>query len=375
MLFIVGIFAATCADTRVRKEIRDMSSAEWTSYKNAIRAMQKDGSYQDFASKHVQIFSQIHGNYIFAQWHRVYLCKFEDLVRAHSPDNPNIGVPYYAAWEDSGKYGPNTVDRSPVFSDQYFGAGSGTGQCINASPNSIFESSSTTVGGNHCIVRNFDHSRGISGRASIQNLATGTANFMQFSDLLQVGYHAETHLFVSGDMAQHWSVNDPIFFSHHASVDYVYEQFQESKNDYNPNTVSDNQQKVKLFEQYTYGDAHANNVCCGDYQAYSGSNGLPLSQPPATNTTKPSNNSNNGTVVQNKPASAADLAKLGIPASKASKQTDWNNFKTAFANGNGSSFVSDLLKNNQAGPVKPKTGSSAQISCMAFVIAAIVISC
>ena len=367
MIFSSIIYAATCGDTRVRKEIRDMSQAEWTSYKNAIKAMQQDGSYQNLAKIHVDMFSKLHGNYIFAQWHRIYLCKFEDEMRKHS-DNPNIGIPYYAAWADSVAYGSNTVDKSPVWTEQYFGAGDGS--CVEASNNTIFASQTTNVGGSHCITRQFDHSRGISGTESINNLQKGAANFKQFSDLLQAGFHAEPHLFISGDMANPWSVNDPIFFSHHASVDYVYDGFQAAHNDYNPNDIPDNSQQAVAFNQYTYGQSHANQVCCGNYQPYSGGQGFAANgtAPP----TPPPSNSTNGTVVQNKPVSAADLAGLGIPASKVNSQNDWNNFKVAFANGTGASFVKDLLNNQNSSSVVPKVGkSSASIMTSSFALLAV----
>ena len=352
MLFSTVITAARCGDTRVRKEIRDMSREEWTAYKAAIKSMQADGSYQSLAQIHVDIFQQIHGGYNFAQWHRIYLCKFEDEVRKHSSIS-DIGIPYYAAWEDSARYGANSIDNSPVFTEQYFGAGKG--KCVKADNNTIFTSATTNIGGTHCISRQFDHTRGISQRASIQHLETGTSNFKQFSDLLQVGYHAETHLFIAGDMAQHHSVNDPIFFSHHASVDQIYDQFQASKKDFDANSIPENSAKAAMFPEYTYGDAHANKVCCADYQAYSGSQGFgnptPTNPPNATAT-------GTNTTVQNTPASADALANLGIPADKVDKQNDWNGFKSAFAKGQGASFVQNLLNNNSTGSTKGKPSSS-----------------
>ena len=55
MLSPTVILAAKCGDTRVRKEIRDMSQDEWTAYKAAIKSMQNDGSYKKLAQAHVEV--------------------------------------------------------------------------------------------------------------------------------------------------------------------------------------------------------------------------------------------------------------------------------------------------------------------------------
>eukprot|EP00834_Sanchytrium_tribonematis_P007735 NODE_751_length_4217_cov_0.448762.p1 type:complete len:365 gc:universal NODE_751_length_4217_cov_0.448762:366-1460(+) len=361
MLFTVGIFGSQCSNTdRVRKEVRDMTPEDWADYKQALRAMQTDGSYQKQAQIHVDIFGKVHGNYVFAQWHRIYLCQFEDEVRKHA-NNKALSIPYYAAWEDSYKYGATNLDQSPVFSEQYYGAGKGDGSCVTSSAQTIFESASTNVGGNHCVQRKYDHSRAVSGRDAVTQLYKNSNDFKQFSDLLQVGYHAEQHLFINGDMGQHYSANDPIFFAHHASVDYLYDEYQDAHNDYDPNSIPENSQQAAIFSQYTYGDAHANKVCCVTYVPYGGGNA-----PAPTNET--------AQVVVNKKASDADMAKLGISPEQAAKQDQWNSFKESVANNSNIPFIKDLLNGNNTAGVKPKTGSSSVSMVSSSMIGVFILS-
>ncbi len=396
MLFISSVIAAECgADGRVRKEVRDLTREEWMDYKQGLREMQKSGDYDKLAATHVKAFASIHGNYVFAQWHRLYLFEFEDTLRKYTK-NPLATIPYYAAWEDSYKYGATTIDKSPIFG-MYFGAGSGKGECVEATEDTVFYSGKTSIGGNHCITRSYDHNKGISGRDSIETLYKSSSTFEQFSDLLQVGYHAETHLFMNGDMAQHWSVNDPVFYSHHCGVDYLYDAYQMAHNDFDSSKLKDNGLKAAEFSQYTYGDAHANKVGCVTYVPYSKRESyesekidLPSNSTTPTTPNNPSSPLSTETeaadvgrkVILNKPASEEELAQLGIPPEKASKQEDWNSFKEKVAKGQGIPVVKDLLsgfgldsvvdsmtKPKPTQPTDPETSNSSTLAIALYLLA------
>eukprot|EP00834_Sanchytrium_tribonematis_P006297 NODE_451_length_7265_cov_0.799609.p2 type:complete len:402 gc:universal NODE_451_length_7265_cov_0.799609:1767-562(-) len=395
LLSLISVYSA-CTEKRLRKEVRDMSPEEWLDFKTAVKTMQKTGEYQKMAEIHVQVFPKVHGNYVFAQWHRIYLCKFEDAVRKHSK-NPYLTIPYYAAWEDADLYGPTSTDKSPVWTEQYYGAG--TGSCVLSDDQTIFGTADTDVGGKHCVARQFNHSRAISGSAAINGLVQ-TPSFHDFSDFLQVGYHAEQHLFVLGDMGQHWSANDPIFMAHHASVDCLYERYQNATGDYDPSKLKENSQKAQIYPEYTYGDAHMNQICCATYQPYQGGYKAPVAVTPTTNFTNsslptstnllprvasptdvPTPSTNGSTqIVANPPASDDQMAKLGISSQQAQKQQGWNDFKQDLAKKMGIPFITDLLDQNATellnlanrttSYVTPKEGTSSAslLSFSVFVL-------
>ncbi len=343
MLFSFAIHASQCTnDVRVRKEVRDMSPEEWADYKQAVRAMQEDGSFNKQGAIHLSLFGKVHGGYNFGPWHRAFLCGYEDEVRKHAK-NKQLTVPYYAAWEDAYTYGANSIDRSPIFSEKYFGAGDGKG-CVKSSPDTIFQTNMSPNGGNHCVLRRYNHDQAISGRDAIEFLQKETTDFKDFSDVLQVGYHAETHLFVAGDMSQHWSANDPIFYSHHAAVDAIYDGYQENHKDFDPASIPGANDKIFGFEQYTYGDAHAGNICCVKYEQYS-------------------KKADGSAIVTNKPANATDLANLGIPQDKVEKQDDWNALKENLAKISGIPLISAMVnkENTGADKEKPTDSSSATL--------------
>eukprot|EP00835_Amoeboradix_gromovi_P004419 NODE_343_length_10566_cov_0.542371.p4 type:complete len:371 gc:universal NODE_343_length_10566_cov_0.542371:2527-3639(+) len=355
MQFALAVLAATCQDTRKRKEIRDLSADEWMAYKSAIRAMQSDGSYQRLGQMHIDAYKSIHGDVPFLQWHRIYLCKFEDEVRKHS-SIPDIGLPYYAGWKDSSKYGPGSIEKSPVFQETYLGAGDGG--CVDSNSNTIFANQRSSLGGDHCISREFSSSKSVSQDSEIQHLVK-IDDYTTFTNFLQYNYHAEIHFYIGGDMKDIRSINDPAFFNHHGGVDYLYDKYQSNNNDYDPNNIRSGNSKAKLFEEYTYGDSHANRVCCGDYQEYSGGQGIvnetaPPPPPEATET--------ESAPVLNEPATTEELAALGIPADASDSQNQWNNFKMAISNGTSGSFISDLVNSNLSGSPPAKNSSSSFVT-------------
>ena len=273
MLIIFGLlftYAANCGDNaRVRKEIRDLTTEEWQDYKQAVRAMQKDGSYERLAQLHVDTAKKTHLVYTFLIFHRRYLFEFEDELRKHTK-NPNATIPFYAAFDDSITYGKSSIDKSPAFSEEYFGAGPGDGSCVKATEDTIFVSANTTVGGKHCITRDFDRNQSISTREDLTQLIVGVSNFKMFTNLLEGGYHREIHMFINGDMGHVWSVNDPILFSHHSLLDYVYDEFQLEHNHYSVDDIPGANETVPSFTDDSYEDIHKNKHFCASYQPYSG---------------------------------------------------------------------------------------------------------
>ena len=339
MIFHLLTFSLRCTKTtRIRKEVRDLSNEEWADYKQAIRAMQEDGTYEKFARIHVKHAELTHGVYGFLLWHRIFMLKFEDALRNHT-NNPMATVPYYAAFEDSEMYGPSSIDKSPIFSKHYFGTDRTQEDCVIAENSTIFVSAHTNIPNSHCVKRIFDKSIKIGNGESIKQLIKGTqGNFRLFANLFETGYHDEVHKFIGGDMEEFWSVNDPILYSHHSFVDYVYTQFQETYNHYDPSKIPGSLIPAEYYSEYLLGDAHENKIDCAKYVPFSDGRGIKDENPED-------------------------------PIGK----DEWNMFKTAVANGQGAEYLNNLLHPPLFTRIQIIFGSVAVAIILTFIICAVLI--
>ena len=74
--------------------------------------------------------------------------------------------------------------------------------------------------------------------ASIDAVAQ-EVSFVNFQYQLEAGPHNAIHRAVGGNMAQANSPSDPIFFLHHANIDRIWADWQESTNGQNPPNMSE----------------------------------------------------------------------------------------------------------------------------------------
>lgn len=77
---------------RERKEIRNLSSAEWKLFKSAILSLMRNGKYDHLVKMHYESAIETHSYPLFFTWHRAYLIYFEQLLQKF---NPSIMVPYW----------------------------------------------------------------------------------------------------------------------------------------------------------------------------------------------------------------------------------------------------------------------------------------
>lgn len=221
-----------CNGPRVRREIRDLSAAEWQAFANAVIALKSRPSrvnpnvnqYEDLARIHSEFVTEAHGGSFFLPWHRLFVLLFENLLREV---DPAVSVPYWN-WAIDGE--------NPAMSTVWGRAGGsvreadGSPACIPNGPFANLQTSHTTP---HCVRRGF-----VSGQSestnrfdnwlTVQGLFSRDIMYSDFVAALEAT-HGAPHVGIGGDMGVLGTApNDPMFFIHHAFVDYIYRRWQDN---------------------------------------------------------------------------------------------------------------------------------------------------
>jgi Common central domain of tyrosinase len=225
-MFAVSSAQTTCANgTSLRKNLRTLPAAELARYTNAVIALRaKAGTgglsvFENFAAIHDQQSGQAHLGAYFAPWHRQFLYEFEvELNKVASP-GPKLSIPYW----DSYAYNTDfTVD--PTW--QLMGGASG-----RAIPNAPFRNWNSRHLSSHSVQRQFTVRQGTTRAfvtpSFITNLISQTSRpFAEFGNTLE-DIHGDPHNGICGDMCTFaTSANEPIFYSHHAYVDMIWQRWQ-----------------------------------------------------------------------------------------------------------------------------------------------------
>ncbi|KAI9137612.1 hypothetical protein BKA69DRAFT_879399 [Paraphysoderma sedebokerense] len=198
--------APSCQRPRLRKEVRDLTPQEWQAYTGAIRQLKASGRYDGYTRIHVQYTQQAHGGQNFLPWHRRLLYDFEtDIINL--TNGAVRGIPYFDSHSSYGIFDP----QSSVY------VGNPTG-CVTEGPFAGF----MAVDG-QCVTRAYNASVTAVDPRVIAALILENQPFATYSDTYEFGQHAAVHSAIGGHMATlTGSTNDPMFFMHHAHVDYIW---------------------------------------------------------------------------------------------------------------------------------------------------------
>ena len=223
----------TAANSRVRKEIRDLNTAERTAFTTALRTFYDSGAFDNFTTIHSANAAEAHGGSAFLPWHRYFLIELEDALRSI---DPSVVLPY---WDWSLDAADPAV--SPVWSTNLLG-GATPGACIPDGPFANLQAAQPTP---HCVRRGFTArtTNGMAGvrfeePAVIDELIAPTTSFVDFVEGWEFA-HGGPHVAIGGaDLNANFgdmffisqSPQDPAFFLHHAYVDKVWADRQARNN-------------------------------------------------------------------------------------------------------------------------------------------------
>ncbi|CAG2247899.1 unnamed protein product [Mytilus edulis] len=218
---------------RVRKEYRRLTDQERARYHRAILMMKADTSvppnrYDALGLIHFRMVDNIHHGGAFLAWHRIFITIFENALRQKVP---GVTLPYFDSTMDEAMVDET---RSIMFSPSFLGNGNGL---VTSGPFAYWQTPSGPL------IRNTGNPGGsLFSKDEIRSILTRT----RISEILEPGasnqfnlenIHGDVHTWIGGQMEpMETSAFDPIFYMHHAFVDYVWEIFRgnQRRNGINP---------------------------------------------------------------------------------------------------------------------------------------------
>ncbi|KAL3837510.1 hypothetical protein ACJMK2_022862 [Sinanodonta woodiana] len=204
---------------RIRKEYRQLSYHARRAFHKAVIELKRRGEYDLFACVHQgDVLPSGHRGPNFLGWHRVYLAMFEEALRRI---DRTVSLPY---WDYTIDYKMSDPTKSVVWTPAFLGNGHGV---VNTGP---FANWKTFLGP---LERNI----GVDGvliskrnvEAILSKCRTKDVIFPSGQPRFQIEYHHnQLHNWVGGAMSElETAAFDPVFFLHHANVDYIWQRFRD----------------------------------------------------------------------------------------------------------------------------------------------------
>jgi len=216
---------------RVRKELASMPKEERTNYYRVwLKVYAQQGSeLVRLINNHLQFFSRgLHNNGGFLPWHRGFLLNAEDVFIV---EDCTATIPYFDwnmhthiasshIWGDAPDQMSGSGDRRRCVQTGIFGFANGfrltNGQCMQRRLSN--GAAATPV---YVQTRLFD-------------AYPNPSDYDRFRNRIEhgPGLHDSIHCIVGGTMCSARSSNDPIFWSHHAHIDNIWNDWQKQSDDH-----------------------------------------------------------------------------------------------------------------------------------------------
>ncbi|MBI3654205.1 MAG: tyrosinase family protein [Acidobacteria bacterium] len=230
----------------IRRHHRELNTLEKTAFIQAVLALKNDVDsvlhpgaqkrYDDFVEIHknamtgAAMFAPMpHGNSLFYPWHRILLRQFELALQVAVNDS-SIALPYWD-WDYSGTNNPFTSDFLGGDGDRSQG-----GRVTNGP--FAFDTGRFSIriwdedNGDAGLRREFGEDA-TSWLPTASDISAGLAKTpywpgpSSFERVSEGVLHNPVHRWISGNMADATSPNDPVFFLHHAFLDRLWEQWKQ----------------------------------------------------------------------------------------------------------------------------------------------------
>jgi tyrosinase len=222
VLLLFSLDAA--AQVRVRKNIDDLSDAELKAFAHAVQKL-KDNP--DPKTNYV-FWADIHGfrnddkqgpcehrSEVLWPWHRAYLLSFEDALRASDPPvTSNVTIPY---WDWSQPPSGNRYPKAFETMAELMGVECKPPDCRIETPTHEPALNPDALGK----IQKIDNWAGYGGKPKPSGGGKGQLE-------------SQAHDYVHGDFigglndSTDFAARDPLFFAHHAFMDYLWAQWQEA---------------------------------------------------------------------------------------------------------------------------------------------------
>ncbi|ETI49600.1 hypothetical protein L917_06275 [Phytophthora nicotianae] len=229
---------------RIRKPWDLLLPAEKELYLRAIAMSMDDGYYIKFVEIHTEQMTTVeaHNTCMFVYWHRLLLLGFENMLRSYGGEFSCITVPYWNYVDDNQRYllgGCRSMEECSLLLRDFGGSLNGfgrsvtingspiSGTCVVTPPLDHFCEATHLLGGNcaRCVPRGDWLSSPFPPTTSMSSLARqlfATPTISGVVANLELGIHNTVHSALGGAMGVLEAPADPIFFSHHATIDLLH---------------------------------------------------------------------------------------------------------------------------------------------------------
>ncbi|KAL3851683.1 hypothetical protein ACJMK2_015410 [Sinanodonta woodiana] len=202
---------------RIRREYRTLSDSEREAYHAAIKRLKESGIYSELAKLHQgPALKELHNGPNFLSWHRVYLILYEEALRQI---DSSVSVPY---WDYTLDYELEDPTQSIMWTSLFMGNGDGV---VSTGPSAGWQAFDAPL------IRNIGEKRILMSKENINQILsrnrTADITHPRGKDMFNLEmYHNDIHDWVGGDMSDlNLAPYDPLFYMHHAFIDYIWEQF------------------------------------------------------------------------------------------------------------------------------------------------------
>lgn len=235
--------AITCGP-RIRKSWDALTPMEKDIYLQAIELSMDNGFYNKFIEIHTDRFStaEAHRTCMFVYWHRLLLLGYENMLRSYDGAFSCITIPYWDYVTHNANFLAgncrNIEECSPILQDMG-GSRRGIGRnvLINGTPISGFRCVMEAPLNHFCetpdgrppcancvprgnwLTSNFPPTTSIS---SIMRQLFSASTIEEVANNIETGVHNTIHNSLDGTMGNLVAPADPIFFSHHATLDLLH---------------------------------------------------------------------------------------------------------------------------------------------------------
>jgi hypothetical protein len=225
----------TCNAPYVRKEFRELIgpgnvlNVEGLTFIEGVQCVMNStgttggSGWDDFTRSHATATAEAHGNSRFLPWHRLFLIHMEKAMS--DCIGRQVNMPYWDGTLDS-----QAPETSVIWSflggqgQAAKGSAKGAANCVNEGPYAGMTFRYPTPG---CLTRSFRDGDLPSPETVALFAASSQGNYEDYRSRMENTYHASVHVFVGGSMLDIMaSPNDVVFFLHHAFVDKLYSDWQ-----------------------------------------------------------------------------------------------------------------------------------------------------
>lgn len=216
---------SVCATERVRKEWRELTTAEQTRYHDAVNKLKAAGTYDVFVATHANNADFSHGTSAFLPWHRQYVLDYENALRALGGEFACMTVPFWDWSLDSGKEKSSVIFSSTT---GFGSAGGSTSSCITTGPFAGWKNNQ--VSPPTCVARGSSIAGSFASINTMQSMVASSSEYSVWRPAFEGTPHASVHNIIGSSMGTMASPNDPLFFMHHTNIDRLWAVWQDCWN-------------------------------------------------------------------------------------------------------------------------------------------------